>query len=103
MHTPDLDREGRRPGRPSLGRRRTLGYATRFAPRAHKLGSCAEEHYTEEDGTYRSGTTKALPAPRRSPTRAKPLVRIDGWEQHRHRAWTLSQSLRRAGIWAESR
>ena len=40
-----------------------------------------------------SAPPQALPPPYRRPTLAKPLVRVDGWEQHRHRGVDLIAAL----------
>ncbi len=68
---------------------RALDRLGRAAARAHELCADAQERDPREDRTDRGPTPEALPAPRRSPTLAKPLVRVDGWEEHRHRGVDL--------------
>jgi len=58
------------------------------APR-HDLRPDAEHRDAREQGTDQRAAPQAPPAARRVAAFAKPTVRVDGWEQHRHRTPTL--------------
>ena len=61
--------------------------------RADEARAHSEQADREEERADGGAAPEALPPPCRSPTLAKPLVRVDGWEQHRHRGVDHSAAL----------
>ena len=96
MHATDLDRKRAVPGRCAAGdrgRARTAAGRDRRLPSDH-LGTHAEERDPEEERPDERAAPQPTAATRRRTAVTKPTVRVDGWEQHRHRVLTLSQSER---------
>ena len=91
VDTPQLDRECFRAFSRGRGQRGEIGDRLRSTVRTDEPSPDAEERNDDESRAEGAAPPQALPSPYRGPTLAKPLVRVDGWEQHRHRGWTLSQ------------
>ena len=87
----------------SCGQRREVGDRRLAVARPDESGADAERRDGDERRSDSGTPPQALPPPCRSPTLAKPLVRVDGWEQHRHRGVDLIAALpvrsrRRIGV-----
>ncbi len=80
---------GRLDGAGRLGARRPSRRDAR--PPADELGSGAEDGYAEQEHPDEGAVPEPASSARRGTTFAKATVRVDGWEQHRHRPVTLSQ------------